>query len=139
MSALGKLSATVRAQVMRSIRSKHTRPELVVRHLLWSLGARYRLHADDLPGKPDIVLRRRRLAILVHGCFWHLHEGCRLARMPKSRPEYWPAKLSRNKERDKHNLEALERLGWSTLVVWECETADTQALRARLERMLERG
>ena len=122
-----------RLRVMRSIRAKNTRPELIVRQILWGLGARYRLHATDLPGRPDIVMRSRRAAILVHGCFWHLHEGCALARVPRSRPEYWPRKLLRNRDRDKHNSQELTRLGWRTLVVWECEITSLDMLRDRLK------
>lgn len=128
-----RLSPETRLRVMRSIRSKNTRPELIVRQVLWGLGARYRLHAADLPGRPDIVMRSRRAAVLVHGCFWHLHKGCALARLPKSRPEYWPTKLLRNRERDRRNSRELARLGWRTLVVWECEVARLDELRARLK------
>lgn len=131
-----RLSSETRLRVMRSIRAKNTRPELIVRQILWGLGARYRLHATDLPGRPDIVMRSRRAVILVHGCFWHLHEGCALARVPRSRPEYWPRKLLRNRERDKHNSEELTRLGWRTLVVWECEIRSLDTLRDRLKAFM---
>ena len=125
-----------RLRVMRSIRAKNTRPELIVRQILWGLGARYRLHATDLPGRPDIVMRSRRAAILVHGCFWHLHEGCALARVPTSRPEYWPRKLLRNRERDQQNSKELVRMGWRTLVVWECEIRNIDPLRQRLKAFM---
>ena len=128
----------LRTRVMRSIHSTGTKPELIVRRILWALGGRYRLHSRDLPGRPDIVLRSRRLAILVHGCLWHLHEGCKLARMPKSRPDYWPSKLHGNKERDRRNEAELRRLGWAPEVIWECETRDAQRLRDRLVGILER-
>lgn len=119
---------------MRSIRSVNTRPELIVRRLLWTFGVRYRLHARELPGRPDIVNRARRMAILVHGCFWHQHEGCSLARVPRSRPDYWPRKLARNRERDQINIRRLASEGWRVLVVWECETmGDVPALSARLK------
>ena len=131
-----RLSPETRLRVMRSIRAKNTRPELVVRRALWSLGARYRLHATDLPGRPDIVMRSRRAVILVHGCFWHLHDDCTLARLPKSRPEYWPRKLLRNRERDQRNSEELARLGWRALVVWECEIRSFDRLRDRLEAFI---
>ena len=127
-----------RTRVMRSIRSTNTKPELIVRRALWALGVRYRLHSGDLPGRPDIVMRSRRLAILVHGCLWHLHEGCKLARVPKSRPDYWPRKLQGNQERDRRNLTELRGLGWTPEVVWECETRDTQRLRERLVGILQR-
>jgi DNA mismatch endonuclease (patch repair protein) len=121
---------------MRSIKATNTKPELVVRRALWHLGGRYRLHAKDLPGRPDIALRARRIAIFVHGCLWHLHEGCRLARVPKSRPEYWPAKLARNKARDQRAADELRRLGWTVEVIWECETADSGRLERRLRQVL---
>lgn len=121
---------------MAAIHRENTKPEMTVRRILWSLGARYRLHARDLPGKPDVVMRRRRKAIFVHGCLWHLHEGCHLARVPTSQPDYWPEKLARNKERDRRNLDELRRLGWSVEVVWECETKDQAALERRLRPFL---
>lgn len=139
MSAGRQLSAAIRTRVMRSIPAKNTRPEMIVRRVLWRLGARYRLHAKDLPGRPDIVMRKRRIAVLVHGCFWHLHEGCRLARMPRSRPDYWPAKLARNKERDARNLSQLVSSGWRPEVIWECETRDIEALEQRLRKILQHG
>ena len=132
------MSPAERTRVMRSIRSTNTKPEIVVRKMLWRLGGRYRLHQADLPGRPDIVMKSRRLAILVHGCLWHLHEDCKLARIPKSRPDYWPAKLQGNKERDVRNLNALRHLGWAPEVVWECETRDPERLRDRLRQILER-
>jgi len=128
----------VRIRVMRSIRSTNTKPELIVRKILWELGGRYRLHSGDLPGRPDIVMRSRRLVILVHGCLWHLHEGCRLARVPKSRPEYWPTKLQRNKDRDQRNLAELRQLGWVPVVIWECETRNIAGLRDKVMEVLER-
>jgi DNA mismatch endonuclease (patch repair protein) len=136
MSLQRSMSPEARARVMRSIRSTNTKPEIIVRRILWQLGGRYRLHQADLPGRPDIVMKARRLAILVHGCLWHLHEGCKLARVPKSRPEYWPAKLQGNKERDVRNLDELRRLGWTAEVVWECETRDPEGLRDRLSQLM---
>lgn len=121
---------------MAAIHREHTKPELVVRRALWRLGARYRLHAKELPGRPDVVMRPARKAVFVHGCLWHLHEGCPLTRVPRSRPDYWPAKLERNKNRDRGNLEELRRLGWSVEVVWECETRDQGALERRLRLFL---
>jgi DNA mismatch endonuclease (patch repair protein) len=121
-----------RAAQMRSIRKTDTRPEIAVRRLAHALGYRFRLHRRDLPGSPDLVFPGRRKAILVHGCFWHQHEGCRLARTPRSRPDYWPAKLARNVERDAEVRRRLHEAGWKTLVVWECETSDQAVLRDRL-------
>jgi DNA mismatch endonuclease (patch repair protein) len=117
---------------MRSIRKKDTQPEMRVRRLAHALGYRFRLHRADLPGSPDLVFPARRKAILVHGCFWHQHAGCRLTRQPKSRPDYWPAKLARNVARDVEVRERLEQAGWDVMVIWECETKDAQALLQRL-------
>jgi DNA mismatch endonuclease, patch repair protein len=131
-----KLTPGVRHKVMASIRREHTKPEIIVRRMLWNLGARYRLHAKDLPGKPDIVMRSKRKAIFVHGCLWHLHGGCKLARIPKSRPDYWPTKLSRNVARDVRNIAELRRLGWQVEVIWECETQNLERLADRLRQLL---
>lgn len=119
---------------MAGIRSNNTSPEMLVRKLLFNQGFRYRLHQKNLPGRPDIVLRKHNAVILVHGCFWHLHR-CRLSKIPTGNREFWQAKLSRNKERDQEQLEALQELGWRTAVVWECATRQ-QKLRAELARVL---
>jgi DNA mismatch endonuclease (patch repair protein) len=121
---------------MRRIRKRDTQPELVVRRMTHALGFRYRLHRRDLPGTPDLVLPRHRKVILVHGCFWHQHEGCRLARQPKSRLEYWLPKLRRNAARDRSARLALEAAGWRCLVIWECETANPDLLRGKLRAFL---
>lgn len=124
------------SNVMRSIRSRGTKPELAVRRLLHRMGYRFRLHRRDLPGTPDIVLPRHKLAIFVHGCFWHQHSGCRHGRVPKPRREYWLPKLSRTQERDAVALTDLEALGWRSLVIWECAVKDDDALRrALLEKL----
>lgn len=109
---------------MALVKGKDTKPELVVRRLVHSLGYRFRLHRGDLPGKPDIVLPRMRKAIEVRGCFWHQHPdtSCWRARLPKTRREFWIPKLERNVSRDAANSAALHELGWDLLVVWECET-----------------
>jgi DNA mismatch endonuclease (patch repair protein) len=117
---------------MRSIRKRDTRPEMRVRSLAHALGYRFRLHRRDLPGSPDLVFPARRKAIFVHGCFWHQHVGCHLTRQPKTRPDYWPAKLARNVARDAQVRERLEQAGWQVMVVWECETKDAESLRHRL-------
>jgi DNA mismatch endonuclease, patch repair protein len=122
--------------MMRSIRKANTVPERIVRRALRELGVRYALHAAELPGCPDVVVRKKRKAIFVHGCFWHQHEGCRLAKRPSARPEYWIPKLASNKQRDCAALARLAALGWHALVVWECELGDEEHLRARLERFL---
>jgi DNA mismatch endonuclease, patch repair protein len=125
-----------RAAQMRSIRKADTRPELAVRRLAHALGYRFRLHRRDLPGSPDLVFPGRRKVILVHGCFWHQHKGCRLARQPKSRPDYWPKKLARNVERDAQVRKRLADEGWEVMVVWECETRGVEMLRKRLDAFL---
>ncbi len=121
---------------MARIRGKDTKPEMAVRRLLHGLGYRYRLHAGDLPGRPDIVFRTRRKAVFVHGCFWHQHEGCRQATTPKVRTTYWQRKFEANRARDKASMAALERMDWKALVVWECETRAIDTLSAKLIEFL---
>lgn len=128
-------TAESRSALMARIGPKDTKPEWTVRRLLHRLGYRYRLHRRDLPGTPDIVFPGRRKAVFVHGCFWHAH-GCRIGKPPKSRPEYWGPKLARNRERDHEKAEALRRLGWKVLVVWQCETKDLDRLREKLTNFL---
>lgn len=106
---------------MSLIRGKDTGPEMKVRSLLHQMGYRFRLHRKDLPGKPDIVLPKYRTVILVHGCFWHRHDGCKYAYHPKSRTEFWENKFQETQERDLKKEKALEASGWRVLVVWECE------------------
>ena len=110
-----------RSQVMSRILSKNTLPEQRVRKMLYSMGYRYRLNVKGLPGKPDIVMRKYNTIIFVHGCFWHLHSGCRDGTIPKTRTEYWRDKLLRNKARDKRNIQLLRQQGWKVLRLWECE------------------
>jgi len=125
-----------RSKTMRAVKSKNTSPEITVRRLLHAQGYRYRLHADELPGKPDIVFRPRKKAIFVHGCFWHGHDCRRGARVPNTNQDYWVAKIQRNVERDKVHRAALDSLGWSVLVIWECETKDLEALKKRLTEFM---
>lgn len=132
-----RLSPEARSAHMRRIRKTDTTPERIVRREVHSLGFRFRLHRRDLPGTPDLLLPRLRKAILVHGCFWHQHADCRLARIPKSRPEYWLPKLERNRHRDAAALEGMQAMGWEVLVVWECETGDLANLRKRLSAFLK--
>jgi DNA mismatch endonuclease (patch repair protein) len=120
-----------RSAVMRRVKSAGTTPELAVRRLVWRLGGRYRLNRKDLPGKPDIVLPGRRLAIFVHGCFWHGHDCARGARVPKANRAYWLAKVARNRARDSAARAALTAAGWRVETVWECELKDGAALEAR--------
>lgn len=114
-------SPAKRSEVMSRIRGRDTVPELVVRSYLHRRGLRFRLHRRDLPGRPDIVLPAYRVAILVHGCFWHGHAGCKRASLPKTRVSFWAEKIAANRERDARSIRALEALGWRPLIVWECE------------------
>jgi DNA mismatch endonuclease, patch repair protein len=106
---------------MAKIRSKDTKPEMILRSMLHRQGLRYRIHKKDLPGKPDIVFIKKRIAVFVHGCFWHLHSECKEGRIPSSNSKFWKEKLERNVSKDLRNYEALNDLGWKVLVVWECE------------------
>lgn len=126
-----------RSAVMRRVKGKNTSPELAVRKALTALGARYRLNRKDLPGSPDIVMSGRRLAIFVHGCFWHGHDCARGSRVPKANREYWTAKVARNVARDARTAAELATAGWRVETIWECELKDAEALRARLEGLLQ--
>jgi DNA mismatch endonuclease (patch repair protein) len=121
---------------MRRVKGRDTSPEMTVRRALTRLGARYRLHRKDLPGNPDIVMPGRRLALFVHGCFWHGHDCARGARIPKQNRDYWVAKVERNVARDAHSRDALGEQGWRVETIWECELKDEPALQERLERLL---
>ena len=127
-----------RSAVMRRVKSKDTSPELAVRKALTRLGARYRLHRKDLPGSPDIVLPARKLALFVHGCFWHGHDCSRGARVPKQNRDYWVGKVGRNMARDEKTRAALTALGWRVETIWACELKDGAALNARLAEFLRR-
>ncbi|MFM0113924.1 very short patch repair endonuclease [Paraburkholderia nemoris] len=126
------VDAQTRSRVMSKIRGKNTRPEMVVRRLVFSLGFRYRLHRRDLPGTPDLVFAKRRKVIFVHGCYWHRHAGCKFARLPKSHLDFWLPKLQSNVERDARNIIALGQSGWLVLTLWECELSDIGRLRKRI-------
>ncbi|MGA0603395.1 very short patch repair endonuclease [Caulobacter sp. KR2-114] len=138
-SATDVYGAEKRSAVMRRVKGRDTTPELKVRRLLTSLGARYRLHRADLPGKPDIVLPGRRLVVFVHGCFWHGHDCARGARVPKANRDYWLGKVGRNRERDTAHRAALQAAGWRVETVWECELKDMDALRRRAASWLAAG
>jgi DNA mismatch endonuclease (patch repair protein) len=120
---------------MESIRATNTKPELIVRKELSSLGYKYRLHRPNLPGRPDIVFASRKKAIFVNGCFWHQH-GCELTKMPSSNLDYWVPKFERNKRRDRSAVRELRSLGWKVLILWECQIAKRLTLKRRLERFL---
>ncbi|SCC93539.1 DNA mismatch endonuclease of very short patch repair [Thiomonas sp. X19] len=113
--------------MMSGIRGKDTKPEILVRKALFAAGYRFRLHRRDLPGAPDIVMPGRKIAIFAHGCFWHSHEGCRYAKEPSTRPDFWKAKLQANVERDKRAMDRLGAMGWRVLCVWECATRSLNA------------
>lgn len=125
-----------RARVMRAVKARDTRPELQMRRLVRAIRTGYRLDAKDVPGRPDIVFRRTRHAIFVHGCFWHGHDCARGARRPKANAAYWSAKIARNRARDAAALAALDAAGWSALVMWECALRDEAAVSARLRSFL---
>ena len=133
---MDKLTPARRSANMRAIRSKDTKPEMIVRRAVYALGLRYRLHRRDLPGRPDLAFIGRRKAIFVHGCFWHQHQGCREASTPKSNAGYWDPKLTRNVERDARNLQSLRGAGWQVLVIWECDVSDSALLLAGLSAFL---
>ncbi len=127
-----KFSKETRSYIMSRVRSKDTKPEILVRSYLFSRGLRFRKNDKRYPGSPDIVLPKYKTIVFVHGCFWHLHEGCKYATMPKSNVEFWKKKLYRNKERDEHNQKELEEMGWTVITVWEC-----QLKKDKVEQTLE--
>ena len=133
---MDRLTTVQRSLLMGAIKARDTKPEMVVRRLAHALGYRFRLHRKDLPGSPDLVFPSRRAVVFVHGCFWHRHEGCRLASTPKSNEAFWQAKFGRNVERDARQQRELRALGWRVLVVWQCETRDVEGLAARLREFL---
>ena len=127
------MTSDKRSALMSRIRSKNTAPEVLVRKLLWHSGLRFRLHGSGLPGRPDIVLRRWRVAVFVHGCFWHHHDNCPLFRLPATRTDFWETKLVRNRERDLDAIRMLRMAGWRVAVVWECALKhNAQATGSRL-------
>lgn len=125
-------TAEQRSAVMRKVPGKNSSAEIRLRRLLRRMGVGYRLHRKDLPGSPDVAMAGRRIALFVHGCFWHGHDCKRGARAPKANAAYWTAKIGRNRARDAANTAALEALGWRPVTVWECELKDEAALEARL-------
>jgi DNA mismatch endonuclease (patch repair protein) len=126
-----------RSEIMSRVRSKNSRPEMLVRRLVFAEGYRYRLHDRKLPGCPDLVFRGRAKVIFMHGCFWHRHEQCSLARMPKSRLDFWEPKLTANKERDARNKKLLTKEGWKVLTIWECQLKDIEQLKRTIKRFLD--
>lgn len=131
------LTPVERSERMARIKAKDTGPEMKLRRLIHGMGYRYRLHDRHLPGRPDVVFRGRHTVIFVHGCFWHRHPGCKLARIPKSNVEFWREKLEGNKLRDAKNVKKLKALGWKALVIWECQLKDEDLLRNNIKEFLD--
>ena len=132
-----RISHEHRSWNMSRIRGSNTKPEVIVRSLLHRMGYRFRLHRADLPGKPDIVLPKHRTVILVHGCFWHRHRGCRYAYTPKSRKAFWSRKFEKNIVRDRSVRRRLRRAGWHVITIWECQTRDLDHLASRILRTMK--
>ncbi len=130
------LTDAERSERMSRIRNADTKPEMIVRRLVHGMGYRYRLHARDLPGNPDLAFRPRKKVIFVHGCFWHQH-GCRQYRQPRTKREFWEPKLAKNKERDAEVRRQFRKLGWRVMVVWECQVKKETVLRNRIKRFLD--
>ena len=130
------LTPEERSRLMAKIRGKNTKPELAVRSLLHRAGYRFSLHRKDLPGKPDIVLRKYNTVVFVHGCFWHRHKNCKIASTPKSNVEFWQAKFARNVSNDRKHTRKLRKMGWHVLTVWECELKNPGKVLAKLQRSL---
>lgn len=135
---MDNVSKERRSQIMAQVKGKDTTPELRVRSLVHRLGYRFRLHRQGLPGRPDLVFPARKKVIFVHGCFWHRHEGCPSTRTPKSRVEFWRAKLEGNAARDARQIEELNAMAWDTMVIWECEV-DRIDLPERIRTFLGKG
>ena len=125
-----------RSRLMARIRSKDTGPEMSVRRALHKLGYRYRLHRSDLPGRPDLAFPSLGKVVFVNGCFWHMHQGCPRVRIPRNNRDYWKSKLERNRIRDTESIEALQRLGWEVLTVWECELRNMNVTVSRIVSFL---
>lgn len=136
-AAVDTLTPAERSTRMSLVRSKDTKPELLVRRLAHGMGFRFRLHDGSLPGKPDLVFPGRRKVIFVHGCFWHRHGKCKNTRWPKSRLDFWKPKLEKNRARDQVNRRALRKLGWRVLVVWECQIENSEGLSRRIREFLD--
>ena len=128
-----RLTPIQRHQVMSRIRSINTKPELILRHALWHRGFRYRINDSHLPGKPDVVLRKYKTVLFIHGCFWHGHKGCPTSHIPKTNTEFWETKVTRNQERDQEVWRKLEAKGWKVIIVWEC-----QLKKANLDETIDR-
>lgn len=129
-------AAENRRRIMQGNKSKDTSPEIRTRKALHAMGVRFRLHRRDLPGRPDIILPKRKVCIFVHGCFWHRHHGCYLASQPRKNVEFWDAKFLANQKRDIKNIALLKDQGWHPIVIWECETMRAETLDNKLQEIL---
>jgi DNA mismatch endonuclease (patch repair protein) len=138
MSVADPLTPELRSKLMARIGPKNTKPELIVRRMLHSAGWRYRLHRKGLPGTPDIVFGSRKVALFVHGCFWHGHH-CRLGRLPKTRPEFWSTKIAGNRARDALKVDQLVERGWRVMTIWQCGLQDSGAALHDIEAFLNGG
>jgi DNA mismatch endonuclease, patch repair protein len=136
---MDRISPEQRSWTMSRVRSHNTGPEILVRKAAHALGLRFRLHRKDLPGTPDLIFPKLRVALFVHGCFWHRHAGCNRASMPKSQTAYWTRKFERNVERDRKADAALEAVGWRPMTIWECQTNDRAKLIKLLQNLLLAG
>ena len=133
---MDSFSKEVRSQIMRCVKSKNTTPELLVRKMTYQMGFRYRLHRKDIPGSPDLAFIKRKKVIFVHGCFWHGHERCKRATLPQTNHDYWESKIKRNSDRDSSNLLKLEAMGWSSLIIWECELKEVEKVKLKIKCFL---
>lgn len=133
---IGNLSMTQRSWNMSQIRSKDTKPERIVRSLLHSLGFRFRLHSKELPGKPDLTLKKYKTVIFVNGCFWHHHKNCKRATFPKTNKDYWIPKIKRNLQRDRDNEHQLKKMGWKVITIWECQVMKIDELTHIINKVL---
>lgn len=136
---MDSVSKKRRSEIMARVRGKNTRPEIIVRSVLHRMGFRFRLHRSGLPGRPDMVLPKWKVAVFVHGCFWHRHEGCPNTRTPKSRVKFWTSKFQGNVTRDTETEQKLREHSWRVLVIWECEIKDLKALTGKIESFIRGG
>lgn len=134
---MDRISSDERSLVMAHVRSGNTKPEMLVRRLVFSMGYRYRIHYPRLPGKPDLAFPSKKKVIFVHGCFWHRHAGCKLASTPATRTEYWLPKFARTVQRDRSTEDALLEGGWKFLVVWECQLRDMNQIAILIKNFLD--
>lgn len=130
------VSPSVRSRMMSGIKGKNSMPEMLVRRLLFAAGFRFRLHRSDLPGTPDIVMPGRKVAIFIHGCFWHAHQRCKYAKIPASRRDFWIAKLQVNVNRDQRATKQLVAMGWRVMCVWECATRNRETVNSLSEHLV---